>query len=75
MQNIRQIIESNPIHKDPPTTLEEIQKKIDLLSAETKAIFSTVPPVPKAESDKAEVKVEDKAESDAKMEGTYSEDN
>ena len=45
------------------------------MSAETKAIFSTVPPVPKAESDKAEVKVEDKAESDAKMEGTYSEDN
>ena len=45
------------------------------MSAETKAIFSTVPPVSKAESEKAEVKVEEKAEGDAKMEGTFSEDN
>lgn len=47
MNKLKQEIESRPKYADPTTTLAEVEKKVDLLVAETKAIFST--PAPKAE--------------------------
>jgi hypothetical protein len=33
------------LYSDPPTTLDELQKKIDILTAETREIFSTPAPM------------------------------
>jgi hypothetical protein len=60
------------LYSDPPTTLDELQKKIDILTAETREIFST--PAPKLELEKLEAKAEEKTESDVKLDGLDSED-
>lgn len=57
MAALRKEIDTKPKHEDPTTTLAEVDKKIDILVAETKAIFSTPPPkveAPKPDETKAE---------------------
>lgn len=54
---LKKEIETKPKHEDPSTTIEAVDKKIDLLAAELKAIFSTPPPkveVPEEEEKKEE---------------------
>lgn len=66
MTALRQEIDTKPKHVDPTTTLADVDKKIDLLAAETKAIFATPPPkveVPKEDEVKAESE-QTKAEGD-----------
>jgi hypothetical protein len=61
---LRKEIDTKPKSVDPSTTLADVEKKIDLLAAELKSIFST--PAPKVvEAPKAE---EAKPEEDAQNE-------
>jgi len=46
MSNLRNDIDSKPQFHDPTTTLQEVENKINILSAETKGIFSSPPPKP-----------------------------
>lgn len=63
MTALRQEIDTKPKHEDPSTTIADVDKKIDLLTAECKAIFST--PVPKVEAPKEEEKPETEQEAKA----------
>lgn len=67
MTALRQELDTKPKYLDASTTLAEVDKKIDLLVAETKAIFST--PAPKVEAPKAdEAKAETEPDAGAKPE-------
>jgi hypothetical protein len=60
---LRKEIDTKPKSADPTTTLADVDKKIDLLAAELKSIFST--PAPKVEAPKVE---ETKPEEEAQNE-------
>ena len=62
MNALKKEVDTKPKHEDPSTTIEAVDKKIDLLAAELKAIFSTPPP--KVEVPEEEKKEEPAAETD-----------
>ena len=71
MSKLRSDIDSNPQYNDPTTTLSEVSKKIDILEAEAKGIFSTPPPKPETTAPTEPTKeAEPKAEGEEKPKAT-----